>query len=80
MKRWAGDTSGDFKTVEIERRELKLSDLSDGQVLLKPGLYQFKHNSVSGMPPSGFYGQSRFFTIKPGQKTLEVPVRLNAAI
>ena len=80
MKRWAGDTSGNTKTVEIESQKLKLSDYPDGLIPLEPGLYQFKHSSVSGMPPSGYYGQSRFFEIKPGQKPLEIQVLLNAAI
>lgn len=42
--------------------------------------YQFNHNSVYGQPPSGFYGESNFFEVKPGQENLEVQVPLNAAI
>jgi hypothetical protein len=80
MKRWAGDTSGETKTVEIESQKLKLSDYPDGLIPIEPGLYQFKHSSVSGMPPSGYYGESRFFEIKPGQKPLEINVLLYAAI
>ncbi len=80
MKRWAGDTSGDTKTVEIERRAIKLSDVPNGLIPLAPGLYQFKYSSVSGRPPSGYYGESRFFEIKPGQKTLEINILLYAAI
>lgn len=80
IKRWAGDTSGQYKYVEIEAKKLKLSDFPDGRIPLEPGLYQFKHNSVYGQPPSGYYGESAFFEIKPGQESIEVQVPLNAAI
>ena len=80
MKRWAGDTSGQYKYVVKEKRELKLSDLAKGLIPIEPGIYQFNHNSVYGQPPSGFYGESHFFEIKPGHKSLEVQILLNAAI
>ena len=80
MKRWAGDTSGRYKYVVKEKRELKLSDFPERVIPLEPGLYQFKHNSVYGQPPSGFYGESNFFEIKPGEETLDVQIQLYMAI
>ncbi|MGD9780828.1 MAG: hypothetical protein AB7V14_01605 [Kiritimatiellia bacterium] len=80
MKRWAGDTSGETKTVVIEERKLKLSDFPDGLIPLEPGLYQFKHNSVSGNPPTGFYGESPVFEVRPESETVEVQVQLYPAI
>ncbi len=80
MKRWAGDTSGQYKYVVKEKRELKISDFPEGVIPLEPGLYQFKHNSVTGRPPSGFYGESNFFEIKPGEETLDVQIPLYMAI
>ncbi|MBW1782158.1 MAG: hypothetical protein JRL30_15640 [Deltaproteobacteria bacterium] len=80
MKRWAGDTSGQHKYVVKEKRELKLSDFPEGVIPLEPGIYQFKHNSVTGRPPSGFYGESSFFEIKPGEETLDVQIPLYMAI
>ena len=35
-----------------------------GPLSLEPGLYKFKHNSVSGQPPSWFYGANSIFEIK----------------
>jgi len=80
MKRWAGDTSGQYKYVVKEKRELKLSDFPEGVITIEPGIYQFKHNSVTGRPPSGFYGESNFFEIKPGEETLDVQIPLYMAI
>jgi len=80
IKRWAGDTSGQYKYVVKEKRELKLSDFPERVIPLEPGLYQFKHNSVTGRPPSGFYGESNFFQIKPGEETLDVQIQLYMAI
>ncbi|MBW2622964.1 MAG: hypothetical protein JRD68_08660 [Deltaproteobacteria bacterium] len=80
MKRWAGDTSGQYKYVVKEKRELKLSDFPERVIPLEPGIYQFKHNSVTGRPPSGFYGESNFFEIKPGEETLDVQIPLYMAI
>jgi len=80
MKRWAGDTSGQYKYVVKEKRELKISDFPERVIPLEPGLYQFKHNSVTGRPPSGFYGKSNFFEIKPGEETLDVQIPLYMAI
>lgn len=82
MKRWSGDTSGEYKYVEKERRELKSNDLSGGLLSLEPGIYQFKHSSVSGTRgmTSGYYGKSNFFEIKAGEEFLEVKILLNMAI
>ena len=79
IKRWAGDTSGQYKYVEKERRALNLSDFPGGLFLLEPGIYQFKHNSVYGQPPSGFYGKSSFFLIKAGEELIKIQIRLNPA-
>lgn len=80
MKRWAGDTSDQYKYVVKEKRELKLSDFPERVIPLEPGLYQFKHNSVTGRPPSGFYGESNFFEIKAGEEIIDVQILLNPAI
>ena len=80
IKRWAGDTSGRYKYVEKEKRVLKFSHFPDGVIFLEPGIYQFKHNSVSGQPPSGFYGESNFFEIKAGEETIDVQIPLYPAI
>jgi len=80
IKRWAGDTSGQYKYVEKEKRKLKLSDFPGGVIPLEPGIYQFKHNSVRGKPPSGFYGMSNFFEIRLGEETVDVQIPLNPAI
>lgn len=80
VKRWAGDTSGQYKYVEKEKRKLNLSDFPGGLIPLESGIYQFNHNSVYGQPPSGFYGESNFFEIKPGEETLDVQIPLYMAI
>lgn len=80
MKRWAGDTSDQYKYVEKEKRKLKLSDFTEGLIPLEPGIYQFNHNSVYGQPPSGFYGKSSLFEIKAGEETLDVQIPLFPAI
>ena len=80
IKRWAGDTSGQYKYVEKEKRKLDLSDFPEGIIPLGPGIYQFNHNSVRGQPPSGFYGKSSLFEIKPGEETVEVRIPLYPAI
>ena len=80
VKRWPGDASSQYKYVEKERQELKLSDFSGGLMSLVPGLYQFKHNSVHGQPPSGFYGESNFFEIKAGEEPVDVQILLHPAI
>ncbi|MCF7973890.1 MAG: hypothetical protein K9N55_08750 [Phycisphaerae bacterium] len=78
-QRWPGDTSGQSRYVEAETWTVQLKDFPDGQIPLEPGMYQFKHNSVAGHPPSGFYGNSDFFEIKVGQ-AIVVEMTLNAAI
>ena len=80
VKRWAGDTSGQYKYVEKEKRKLNLSDFPKGLIPLEPGLYRFEHNSVYGQPPSGFYGESSLFEIKPGEETVDVQIPLYPAI
>ncbi len=82
MKRWAGDTSGEYKYVETERRDLKFSDLVGGFLSLEPGFYQFKYNSVRGTNgmTSGYYGRSGLFELKSGEDLIEVRVFLHAAI
>jgi len=80
VKRWAGDTSGEYKYVEIEKRTLTPDQFTDGMLSLEPGFYQLQHNSVSGQPSSGYYGKSDLFEIKPGQKNIEVNVPLFPAI
>ncbi len=80
IKRWAGDTSGQYKYVEIEKRKLKLSDFQEGGIPLAPGIYQLKHNSVYGQPPSGFYGQSNFFEVNTEKDIDNIQVLLNPAI
>lgn len=80
IKRWAGDTSGQYKYVKKEERRLNLKDFPEGLIPLEPGIYQFNHNSVHGQPPSGFYGKSNFFEIKPGEETIDVQIPLYPAI
>lgn len=80
IRRWAGDTASQTRCVEIDRRELSSADLPDGLLSLQPGIYQFKHNSVSGTPPSGYYGESPFFEVAPGNEPVEVQVELFPAI
>ena len=80
IKRWAGDTSGRYKYVAKEKKELKLSDFPERLIPLGPGIYQFNHNSVRGQPPSGFYGKSSLFEIKLGKETVEVRIPLYPAI
>jgi len=78
-QRWPGDTSGQTKYIETKTWEVQLGDFPGGVIPLEPGFYQFKHNSVSGNPPSGFYGTSDYFEIKAGEK-IAVQISLNAAI
>lgn len=80
IKRWPGDTSGQYKYVELERRTIDLSEYTNGQMLIETGMYQIKHNSVSGMPPSGYYGDSEFFEIEVGDKLKEIRIVLYPAI
>ena len=80
VKRWAGDTGSQYTYVEKEKQTLKLSDLQEGLIPLESGMYKFKHNSVRGQPPSGFYGKSNFFEIKAGDEIIEVGIPLYPAI
>ena len=80
VRRWAGDTSGQYRHVEISRRELTAADLPEGIISLQPGFYQFKHNSVSGRPPSGFYGESPFFEVASEEKPVIIKILLFPAI
>ncbi len=80
VKRWAGDTASQYKYVEKEKRALKLIDFSIGLIPVGPGIYQLKHSSVNGQPPSGFYGQSNFFEIKADDEIVEVQIPLYPAI
>jgi hypothetical protein len=80
IKRWTGDKIGQYKYVELDRRELKLSDFVEGKIILESGIYQIKHNSVYGQPPSGYYGKSDYFEIKAGDDLIKVKITLNPAI
>ena len=80
VRRWEGDTASQYHYVEINRRELNSADFPEGVLLLAPGFYQFKHKSVSGTPPSGFYGKSPVFEIKAGENINIVQITLNPAI
>ena len=80
VKRWEGDDSGDFKHIELNRRELNAADLPEGIIALQPGFYRFKHLSASGNPPSGFYGESSIFEVRPKAETLEIQIQLFPAI
>jgi len=82
MKRWTGDTSGQYKYVEKEKKKLNLVDFPEELIPLETGLYQIKHNSVKGTRgmTSGFYGESRFFEIKVEDEIIEVQVPLYPAI
>ena len=80
VRRWEGDTANQYQYVELNRCELNSADLPEGIISLQPGFYQFKHNSVSGQPPSGFYGESPVFEIQSEQKAVEIKVQLYPAI
>jgi len=80
VKRWKGDTAGEFKYVELDRRELNAADMPEGILSLQPGFYRFKHNSVSGQPPTGFYGESPVFEVPSEGGPLEIQVQLFPAI
>ena len=80
VKRWAGDTSNQYRYVEKEKRTLNPSDFPGGLILLEPGIYKFQHNSVHGQPPSGFYGKSNFFEITAEDEIIEVRIPLYPAI
>lgn len=80
VQRWEGDTAGQYQYVELNRRELSSADLPEGILSLQPGFYRFKHNSVSGQPPSGFYGESPVFEVQPDKKAVEIQVQLYPAI
>lgn len=80
VQRWAGDPASQHQMVEIFRRELAAADLSDGLLSLPSGFYQFKHNSVSGQPPAGYYGESPIFEVGPAEEVIKVEVELFPAI
>ena len=80
MKSYSGDTSMQYKYVEIEKRTLQSSDLRAGVLSLSPGLYQFKHNSVTGKPTSGYYGKSKVFEVKPSEEVIKVKILVTPAI
>jgi hypothetical protein len=80
IRRWEGDTSGQVRYEEIDRRELSSADLPDGLLSLQPGFYQFKHQSVSGTPPTGYYGESPIFEVTPENIPVEIQVQLFPAI
>lgn len=79
-KRWEGDRSGQFKHIETKRETIDLSTVIDGIIYLKPGFYMLKLNTVSGRPPSGFYGQSDIYEVMSGDEHLTVTVTLAPAI
>lgn len=70
---------GGSRYEERFERELAAQEFADGTLHLPPGFYRFRHNSVYGRPPSGYYGQSGIVEVKPGQVTV-VTVELAAAI
>ena len=82
MKRWIGDKVNPYKYVEKTRQKLKAKDFQKGTLSLPKGIYQLKHNSVSGTRgmTSGYYGESNFFEIKSGDEFIEVEVFLYPAI
>lgn len=79
-QRWPGDTSGQYTYTEIGQWDVLLSGFPGGLMPLESGIYQFKHNSVSGQPPSGFYGHSDYFEVKAQEDVMLVQIQLNAAI
>jgi hypothetical protein len=80
IQRWEGDTANQYQYVELNRCELNSADLPEGIISLQPGFYQFKHNSVSGQTPSGFYGESPVFEIEPEKEAVQIQVQLYPAI
>ena len=80
VRRWEGDAAGQYQYVEMDRRELTSADLPEGLLSLQPGCYQIKHLSASGEPPTGFYGESPVFEIKPDPEPVEIQVLLYPAI
>lgn len=80
IRRWEGDTASQYQHVELNRREISSADIPEGVLSLQPGFYQLRHNSVSGKPPTGFYGESRVFEIMPTEQPVEVHVLLYPAI
>jgi len=79
MQRWTGDTAFQYSYKEISREDIILKDLKEKTITLEPGYYQFKYNDVSGVPPSGYYGDSNVFEVKTGD-ALTISLMINAAI
>ncbi len=76
-----GETAVQYRYVETGRRELKGDYFHNGLLLkLERGFYQFKHNSVRGNPPSGFYGESAYFEADPKREIMNVKILLYPAI
>jgi len=80
IKRWSGDKGSVHNYVELESRDVLFSDHPGMKMLIRTGIYQIKHNSVTGTPPSGYYGESAFFEIKAGDEPIEVKIVLYPAI
>jgi len=80
IRRRKDDSASQYQHVELNRREMNSADLPEGILSLQPGFYQFKHNSVSGKPPTGFYGESPVFEVRPESKPVEIEVQLYPAI
>jgi len=80
VKRWPDDTRYQHKYVETARRSIKLSECRDGLISLEPGFYQINHTSVTGIPPSGYYGKSVIFEVEAVEDILDVEIVLAPAI
>ena len=72
-----GDRAEKYSYVEVSRKSIDLR--RHPSILLAPGFYQFKYNSVQGKTPHGFYGKSEIFEAKPGNK-MEVLIWVYPAI
>ncbi|MBN2198974.1 MAG: hypothetical protein JW747_03910 [Candidatus Aminicenantes bacterium] len=79
VRRWPGDDAGRYEYIEVAKSEFRPCDLEHGILVLPPGFYRLKHNSVRGDPPAGMYGQSGIFEIKIDKET-EVRIFLYPAI
>lgn len=79
VKRWAGDKNQFSNLEPVSEKEITAEDYDNGVISVDPGFYKIRFNSVSGMPPSGYYGKSIIVELQAGKFTT-VPVALFPAI
>ncbi len=79
VKQWAGDKNHYSAFKPYLTTIIKAKNIQDGALSVEAGFYKLRFNSVFGLPPSGFYGDSTVVEVKKGELVV-IPVSLTPAI